>query len=208
MPDSREFEIHSTDTLFDNGRFSIKRYDLTHSTVDGQTQRVVRDCFERGDSVGVIAYDVARDSIVWLRQFRVGLIGEQHPWSVEPIAGKVDAEDTDPREAALRECREECGCEPTGMLPCPSFYPSPGACSEYIYMFIGLIDSTRVLERGGVATEQEDIEVVVKSFHDSMQWLHQGIITSSLGVVGLLYLGNIREQLRRNHEGRNAANKG
>ena len=66
------------------------------------------------------------------RQFRYAL-GEV---LTEIPAGKLDAPDEDPREAALRELREETGAIAQELIPLGIFYPACAYSSEKIHMFL------------------------------------------------------------------------
>ena len=54
---------------------------------------------------------------------------------VEIPAGKLDSADEDPREAALRELREETGVIPREITYIGEYLSSPAILSERIYMF-------------------------------------------------------------------------
>ena len=50
-------------------------------------------------------------------------------------AGKLDAPDEDPLEAAQRELREETGAVAEHYIDLGKFYPTPGYCGEIIHMY-------------------------------------------------------------------------
>ena len=50
-------------------------------------------------------------------------------------AGKLDAPDEDPLEAAQRELREETGAVAEQYTDLGKFYPTPGYCGEIIHMY-------------------------------------------------------------------------
>ena len=54
---------------------------------------------------------------------------------IEIPAGKLDSVDEDPREAALRELREETGITPREIVYMGDYLCSPAILSERIYMF-------------------------------------------------------------------------
>lgn len=69
--------------------------------------------------------------IILERQYRYPMGREL----VEIPAGKLDSTDEDPREAALRELREETGITPREITYIGEYLSSPAILSERIYMF-------------------------------------------------------------------------
>ena len=66
------------------------------------------------------------------RQYRYA-VGET---IIEIPAGKLDSADEDPRDAALRELREETGATPRELIDLGSYYGSPAILSERIRVFL------------------------------------------------------------------------
>ena len=117
---------------------------LRHKRFDGSwTQGIRRELFQRGDAVAVLPWDVQEDRVILIEQFRPGAIrGADSPWMLEAIAGVVEDGESD-ETVAHREALEEAGCVMDTLLPITSYYPSPGACSEQIRLFIGRLTSSR-----------------------------------------------------------------
>ena len=70
--------------------------------------------------------------VVLERQFRYPF----HRVIVEIPAGKLNAPDEDPREAALRELREETGIIPAELIDLGAYYGSPAIMGEPIRMYL------------------------------------------------------------------------
>ncbi len=70
--------------------------------------------------------------VVLERQFRYPF----HRVIVEIPAGKLNAPDEDPREAALRELREETGIVPAELIDLGAYYGSPAIMGEPIRMYL------------------------------------------------------------------------
>ena len=122
--------------------FAVEEYDLRFRRFDGgQSPLVTRAAFVSGDAVTVLPYDAVRDRVLIVEQFRVGPFarGDTQPWQLEPIAGRIDAGES-PENAARREAVEEAGLILGALLPIGSYYPSPGAKTEYIYSYVALTD--------------------------------------------------------------------
>ena len=71
-------------------------------------------------------------NVICVRQYRYA-VGEV---TTEIPAGKLDAPDEDPREAALRELREETGCRCGKLTHLGAIYTSPAILDEKIDMYL------------------------------------------------------------------------
>jgi ADP-ribose diphosphatase len=100
------------------GYVRVERYRLRHRLfAGGWSGEIVREVIERGHAVAVLPYDSVRDQVVLLEQFRVAAHAGGHaPWQTEIVAGIIE-DGEDEIEVAHRETVEECGCEPSDLVP-------------------------------------------------------------------------------------------
>jgi len=179
--------------------FQIDEQHLTFKRFDGsQSAPVKRAAFVSGDAVTVLPYDAKRDRVLLIEQFRAApfVRGDQHPWSVEVIAGRIDAGET-PKVAALREAAEETGLCLRALEPIASYYPSPGAVAEYLYSYVGLVDLPDDAARiGGLETEAEDIRGILLSFDELMAFIGSGEAENGPLILSAYWLAANRERLR------------
>ena len=149
------------------GYFAVQEADLQFERFDGEiSPSVSRTGFLMGDAVTVLPYDPVRDRVLVVEQFRYGafLRGDPNPWTLEPIAGRVDHDET-PEDAARREAVEEAGLSLGRMILIARYYPSPGAISEYLYSYVALCDlPDSAAGIGGLVDEAEDIKAHILSF--------------------------------------------
>lgn len=141
--------------------FSVEEIALRHRRFDGNWSPVLdREVFISADAALLLPYDPVADTVLLISQFRVGPMarGQVQCWMLEPIAGRVDADES-PADAARREAVEEAGLQIGQLYPLPPHYPTPGANSEFFYPFIATVDlSGREAGQGfGLASEGEDI---------------------------------------------------
>ncbi len=180
--------------------FSVEEYDLNFRRFDGSfSDTVNRAVFVSGDAATVLPYDPMRDCVLVIEQFRPGPFarGDGQPWLLEPIAGRVDADET-PEAAARREASEEAGLTIETLLPIASYYPSPAAKAEYLYSFLGLADLPDTLSGGvsGVAGEHEDIRTHIIPFDRLMQLVEIGEAENGPLLLSALFLARHRNRLR------------
>ena len=140
--------------------FAVDEYDLQfRKFAGGFSPTVERAVFVGGQSAIVLPYDPVRDRVLVVEQFRAGAYGagDDAPWTIEPIAGRIDRGES-PQTAARREAREEAGLTLRDLLPVAASYPSPGTTTEFFHVFVGLCDlPDGIAGLGGAVAEDEDI---------------------------------------------------
>ncbi len=173
-------------------RFRHRRFD------GGWSGEKVYDIVRRGAAVAVALYDPERDSVVLIEQFRLApLYGGRSPWQIEVVAGLIDRGET-PEEVARRETREETSLELIGPLaPIQCVLPAVGSFDEVVWLYCGRVDARGAGGVHGLAEEQEDIRVVVKTIPEVERMLDAGEIESAHALVALYWLLRHRDRLRR-----------
>lgn len=171
------------------GFFECNRYHFTHKLFSGETSpQVAREVFERGNAVAVLPYDPIRDQLVLLEQFRFpAMQHQQSPWLTEIVAGIVEPNETQ-QDVAYREAKEEANIELEALLPIYDFFPSPGACTEMIHLYLGKVDSKDAGGIYGLEHEAEDIKVECVSLHEASEWLATGKICNAAAIIALQWL--------------------
>lgn len=179
--------------------FSVEEYDLSFRRFDGSMSPVInRAAFVSGDAVTLLPYDPARDRVLLIEQFRAGpfVRGDTNPWSLEAIAGRIDAGET-PEQAGRREAVEEAGLTVGKMIPVAGYYPSPAAKMEFLYSFVALADlPDGVAGVFGVEGEAEDIRGHLIGFDRLMALVDSGEINNAPLVLTALWLQRERPRLR------------
>lgn len=178
--------------------FAMEEMDLQFRRFDGSLSPVMnRGAALVGAASVLLPYDVGRDSVLLIEQFRAPLfiVGDRSPWLWEPPAGLIDPGET-PSEAALREAKEEAGLTVSHLEEVGSMYPSSGASGEYIHIFCGLADFSSIVGGGGVPSEGEDIRSKVISFHELMDGVDKRTFRDMPLVTAALWLARHRDRLR------------
>jgi len=179
--------------------FGLTEQDLRFRRFDGSySQTIERAGFVTGDAVTVLPYDAARDRVMLVEQFRFGplLRGDRHPWSLEPIAGRIDPGEG-AEETAMREAQEEAGITLQALEKITGYYPSPGANMDYVYAYVGLCDlPDAAIGIGGLESEDEDIRSLLLSFDNLMALVTSGEAQNALLLISAWWLAANRERLR------------
>ncbi|WP_192034817.1 NUDIX domain-containing protein [Halomonas sp. YLGW01] len=185
------------DECLHQGFFRLERRRLRHRRFEGGwSEEVVREVHVRFDAVGVLLYDVERDAVVLVEQIRAGALDDAvSPWKLEPVAGLVKPGET-PAEVARREAIEEANCPIGELIELHSYYPSPGACSERVTLFCGLVDSAGLGGVHGLDEEHEDIQVHVLPYLKAWELLDAGRLDNAMCLIAFHWLARERASLR------------
>ncbi|MBM3532614.1 MAG: NUDIX domain-containing protein [Alphaproteobacteria bacterium] len=193
-----DHEIISVDTPF-RGFFRIDRYRLRHRRFTGDwTPELEREIFVRGHAAGVIPYDPKLDRVLVVEQFRTPALvaGRPSPLTLEVPAGIIPKGET-PEDVARRELQEEAGLTAKELIPLYTFMPSPGGCSETVWLYAALVDLSNAGGLAGVADEDEDIRIVVMDFDDAFARMLRGEIDNAISIMSLQWLALNRPRLRK-----------
>jgi len=183
------------------GFFNVEELDLSFRKFDGSMSNPVnRAVFVGVDCAMVLPYDPVRDRVLLVEQFRPGayLRGDPNPWTVEPIAGRIDPGE-EPEDAARREAKEEAGIDLSDVRCISAAYPSPGTTTEHFFVFLGqcaLPDG--VAGFGGEIEEAEDIRSQVMEWSEFDRALNDGEFRLLPLIMAGHWLARNRASLRPN----------
>lgn len=194
---SDDIEILDLTNEYD-GYVSVDRITLRHRVSSGGLgEPVRRDLVRVPAAVGVLPYDPARDEVVLVRQFRIGVWGANGPaWLVECTAGVIDPGE-DPEATARRETVEETGCSLSDLHFVCDYYPSPGVITERIRLYCGITNTAGAGGNHGLVHEGEDIEAFVKPWNEVWNEVQAGRIYDAKLLLTIMWLSQKKEFLRR-----------
>lgn len=190
-------EIHAPNPP--QGRFyALQSFTAAHQRFDGTPSGPLpREVFYGIDAALVLPYDPVTDRVLLVEQLRIGplALDDPNPWTLEPIAGMVDAAET-PEQAARREAAEEAGLTDLMLEHIASFYPSPGSSTDYFTCYLGLTALQDATYTGGLVDEHEDLRLHPITFDHAMQLAQSGEITAGPLLTMLYWLALNRDRLR------------
>jgi nudix-type nucleoside diphosphatase (YffH/AdpP family) len=176
--------------------FKIEEAYVQFEQFNGEMSPLVRQLkLERGNSVAVLVFNRSTEKLILISQFRYPTYQNNHGWTIETIAGMVDAGET-PEEAARRELQEETGLNIDSFEPISAFYPSPGGSSEQIYLYYSEVsgEQAKYKKSGGLLAIGEDIKVIELTLAEALAKIKTGEILDAKTIIGIYWLENRHRQ--------------
>ncbi|MEA3535335.1 NUDIX domain-containing protein [Rhizobium sp. CC-YZS058] len=193
--DAVKVEVLKDETLSKNW-YHLRNVTVAYTGTDGRTRKLKRETYDRGNGATILLYDPERDSIVLVRQFRVPPFMNGHSGILlETPAGLLDGDE--PAEAIRREVMEETGYQVDAVRHLFQAFMSPGAVTEIVHFYAATVKSgDRIATGGGVATEDEDIEVVELPLDQALAMIPTGEICDGKTIMLLQWAALNRASLR------------
>ncbi|MTH14068.1 NUDIX domain-containing protein [Flavobacterium sp. LC2016-01] len=178
-----EIKITETKLLSDNW-YILNKVTFSYQKESEKIQTHVREVYDRGNGAGILLYNTTKKTVILTRQFRLPtfLNGNKTGMMIEVCAGLLDEDN--PEECIIRETEEETGYRIKKVEKVTQTYMSPGAVTEILYLFTGAYDeSMKVSEGGGLASEQENIEVLEYTFDEAYAMIASGEIVDAKTII-------------------------
>ncbi len=137
--------------VFDGTVLKIDEIAIQHELfAGGMGQPKVWEVLERGDSVAALLFDVDRQEVVLVDQFRAATLAKStgRGWLVETTAGIIQPGES-PETSLFREIMDETGYRVSQVAKIATFFSSPGGSSERIYLYYAEVRRTDQVEKGG-----------------------------------------------------------
>lgn len=166
-----KIKITKNEILSDNW-YTLRKITYDYQKKDGSWETQSREAYDRGNGATILLYNTTHKTIILTRQFRMPtyLNGNDSGMMIEACAGLLDTEDAE--ECIRRETEEETGYSIKDVRKIFEVYMSPGSVTETICFFIGeYTKDMKVNDGGGLAEEQENIEVLEYPFETAMQMI-------------------------------------
>ncbi len=168
----------------------LKQVTFEYLQEDGSWQTQKREIYERGNASVIILYNKKQNTVILTKQFRLAsfLNGNETGMLIEACAGMLDKNES-PENAATRETKEETGYKIHNAVTVFESYMSPGSLTEILHFFIAeYTHDMKIYEGGGVANEQENIEVLEMNFDYALSMIDSGQIKDAKTIMLLQYL--------------------
>lgn len=154
-----------------------------------QSQPLDWDIAHKQFAATVLPYDPKTDEIVLIEQVRLAAyLAGLPPHTLEAPAGVIDV-GVDPLDTAIKELQEETGLTASKLIPITKTLTCPGALTELVHIYCGLIDAGDIHEGiFGVEAENEEIRVIKFKREDAFKMIETGEITAAPAIIALQWL--------------------
>jgi len=178
--------IEAVETLSDDW-YVLKKTTFHWRRGDGTWQRQSRETYDRGNGATILLYDLARRTVVLVRQFRYpAYVNGCDDLLIETPAGLLD--DADPESRIRAETEEETGFRIGPVERVFEAYMSPGSVTERLFFFVApYTPSDRVSAGGGDAGEGEDIDLLEPTIEEALAMIGDGRIRDGKTIMLLQY---------------------
>jgi len=175
--------------ILSNNWYTLKKITYDYVKKDGTKQTQSREAYDRGNGATILLYNLEQSTIILTRQFRLPTFinGNHSGLLIEACAGLLDKDN--PEDCIRRETEEETGYKVTDVRKIFEAYMSPGSVTEIVYFFIAAYSKEmKVTDGGGVAHEEENIEVLEMNFDTALKMMNNGEIKDAKTIMLLQYL--------------------
>lgn len=183
-----QVKILKTEILSDNW-YILRKITYEYQKKDGSIQIQTREAYDRGNGATILLYNKVQRTVILTRQFRLPTYvnGNTSGMLVEACAGLLDKDN--PEDCIRRETEEETGYKIKDVQKVFEAYMSPGSVTEILYFFVAEYEkSMKVNEGGGVAHEEENIEVLELPLDQAMNMIATGEIKDGKTIMLLQYI--------------------
>lgn len=168
---------------------TLYRIDYDYTFKDGRVKRLQRECYNRGNGVAVLLYNVEKSTVILTKQFRMPIYenDKNEGMSIEVCAGAIDKNES-PKQTIIREIEEEVGYKISDVDCVVEAYMSPGAMTEKLHLYVAQYsEALKINEGGGLESENEDIEVLELPFEIALDMMKTEAIQDAKTIILLQY---------------------
>ncbi len=181
-------KILNIEVLSDNW-YILKKLTYSFKGKDGKEFLHTREAYDRGNGAVILLYNKEKNTVILTRQFRLPTFinGNKTGMLIEACAGLLDKDNAE--DCIRRETEEETGYRITDVRKIFEAYMSPGSVTEILYFFIAeYAAAMKINEGGGVAHEEENIEVLELNIDAAMEMIAAGEIKDGKTIMLLQYI--------------------
>ncbi len=187
MQNSRVKILH-TEILSDNW-YTLNKVTFEYQKKDGTRQTQSREAYDRGNGATILLYNKKSKTVILTKQFRLPtyINGNDDGMMIEACAGLLDKDN--PEDCIRKETEEELGYKISDVRKVFEVYMSPGSVTEILYFFIAEYSkSMKVNDGGGLADEQEEIEVLELDIDKALEMIDSGEVKDAKTIMLLQHV--------------------
>ncbi|WP_020571670.1 GDP-mannose pyrophosphatase NudK [Neolewinella persica] len=178
-----EIKILKNEVLSDNW-YTLRKVTFDYRKTGGAWERMEREAYDRGNGAAILLYNQDRRTVILTRQFRMPsyVNGNSDGMLIEACAGLLD--EHEPEDCIRKETEEETGYKVRDVRKVFQAYMSPGSVTEILHFFVAeYAADMKVSEGGGLAEEQENIEVLEYEFEEAYNMIRKGEIIDAKTIM-------------------------
>ena len=182
-----KIDILTTEVLSDNW-YTLRKITYNYLKKDGNWETQSREAYDRGNGATILLYNKITKNVILTKQFRMPtyLNGNETGMMIEACAGLLDKDNAE--ECIRRETEEETGYKISSVQKIFEVYMSPGSVTEIVHFFAAeYTKDMKVNDGGGIAHEQENIEVLELDFDNAYNMIATGEIKDAKTIMLLQY---------------------
>lgn len=182
-----KIKITNTEVLANNW-YTLRKITFDYQKKDNTWETQVREAYDRGNGATILLYNTSNQTVILTRQFRMPtyLNGNETGMMIEACAGLLDQDNAE--DCIKRETEEETGYQVKAVRKIFEVYMSPGSVTEIVHFFVGeYTKDMKVNDGGGVADEQENIDVLEFPFQQAYDMIASGEIKDAKTIMLLQY---------------------
>lgn len=171
-----------------NNWYTLRKITYNYQKKDNTWETQIREAYDRGNGATILLYNKINKTVILTRQFRMPtfLNGNETGMMIEACAGLLDKDNAE--DCIRKETEEETGYVVKDVQKIFEVYMSPGSVTEIVFFFIGEYSKDMKLnDGGGVAEEQENIEVLELLFEKAYAMIATGEIKDAKTIMLLQY---------------------
>ena len=182
MSDRERIRVKARETL-SNERRRLERLTYEYDRSDGSTQILTNEIYHVDDGAAGLLYDVARRTVVLVRQFRLpAYLQGSSGYTLEAAAGFLDG--ASPEDRVRQEIMEEAGYRVSSVTKVYEGLMVPGCVTHTVYGFVApYTPEDKIAPGGGLLEEGEDISVVELSIDDAIAMIESGEIVDAKTIM-------------------------
>ncbi|UAM99664.1 NUDIX domain-containing protein [Polaribacter litorisediminis] len=168
----------------------LEQVSFDFSFKNGKIKRLTHEVYGKGDGVAVLLYNQETKKVLLSKQFRIPIYvaGVNNGFSVEVCGGAIDQNES-PEATVIRETKEEIGYTISELKKVSTVFLSPGLMKEQTHLFIASYnEDSKIDNGGGLASENEEIEVLEIRFEDALKMIETAHIIDVRTIMLLQYL--------------------
>lgn len=169
---------------------TLEQINFDFTFKNGKSVNLTHEVYGKSDGVAILLYNSITKKVVLSKQFRMPVLvaGINQGYSIEVVGGAIDKNET-PENCAIRETEEEVGYKISSVKKVTTSFLSPGILKEKVHLFIGeYFEENKSKNGGGVAAENEEIEMLEISFSKALQMIKNQEIIDARTIILLQYL--------------------